>query len=150
MRFPERIYGFRWLLILWAVVTFVWLSREDSEVLGVVILGVWGTVLICGSWVLNRIGGKTVSLLTALLSMALIGAIMGITASLLTAGLMFFKNVRHAHIFPDYPFELIGAMLQRAPMWGLAGGLFGVAIGLLWIAFTPHHPLQSGDLNSSE
>lgn len=150
MTFPKRIYGFRWLLILWAVITFVWLSREDSDVLGVVTLSVWGAVLICGSWIINRIAGKSVSPSIALLSTAITGAIMGISTSLLTAFLMLFKNVRHAHIFPDYPFELIGAMLQRAPVWGLAGALFGIAIGLLWIAFTPHHPLQSNDLNSSE
>jgi hypothetical protein len=47
---------------------------------------------------------------------------------------MFFKNARHGHLFPDYTLEMMLAMLSRAPAWAIAGGLFGLSLGLGWLA----------------
>ncbi|MEQ8672935.1 MAG: hypothetical protein RIC84_06945 [Aggregatilineales bacterium] len=150
MKVPARIVGFRWLVICWAVIIFFWLSREDSDVLGVVLLGIWGAMLFCGSWITRNLGGRHVSRSSAVGVCLLGGGVVGIMTGLITAGLMFFKNVRHAHIFPDYPFEMIGAILERVPIWGIAGALFGLAGGLMWIAIRPHHPLQSEDFSHSQ
>ncbi len=54
----------------------------------------------------------------------------GLGGSVATAGLMFFKNARHAHVFPDYPAGMLLATLERAPMWAAAGGLIGLSVGL--------------------
>ena len=150
MNFPARIVGLRWLVICWAIITFFWLSREDSDVVGVVLLGLWGAMLFCGSWITRNLGNKRLSRSSFVFMCLLGGGVIGIATSLITAGLMFFKNVRHAHVFPDYPFELIGAILARTPIWGVAGALFGLACGLMWIAIQPHHPLQSEDFSHSQ
>jgi hypothetical protein len=67
-----------------------------------------------------------------------LGAAVGLGASIATAALMFFKDARHAHLYPDYPAEQMGAVLQRAPGWALAGALFGLALSLAWLAVS--HP----------
>lgn len=150
MIIPSRLYGFRWMVIGWAVTTFFWLSREDSDVLTVIVLGMIGAFLFCSSWITRNLGGKHFTLRQFTLICTLSGSVTGVSTSLFTAGLMFFKNVRHAHLFPDYPFALIGAILQRVLVWGLAGMLLGLATAFLWIALRPHHPLQSEVLIHSE
>ena len=64
----------------------------------------------------------------------MLGAIIGIGSSLITALLMLLKNARHSHFFPDFPPGQIGAIIERAPVWALAGGLIGLGLGLLWNA----------------
>jgi hypothetical protein len=64
----------------------------------------------------------------------LLGAADGLGTSVATAVLMFFKNARHAHVFPDYPAGMIIAVLERAPLWAAAGALAGLSIGLAWLA----------------
>ena len=62
---------------------------------------------------------------------AMSGALIGALASLTTPLLMLFKDLRHAHVFPDYPAGMMLATLERMPAWALAGGLAGFGIGLL-------------------
>ncbi len=62
---------------------------------------------------------------------ALAGALIGTLASLATPLLMLFKDLRHAHVYPDYPAGMMLATLERMPAWALAGGLAGFGIGLL-------------------
>ena len=66
-----------------------------------------------------------------LLGATLAGALIGASASAITAALMLFKDLRHAHPFPDFPPAMILGMLERLPPWMLAGALAGLGIALL-------------------
>ena len=125
----------RWLSIVYGVVIFFWLGVEDNDVIGVTVLGMAGAVLLVWS-VVSRVdislttqAGRYIGLP---LQTGVIGGSLGVTTSVATAVLMLAKDVRHAHAFPDYPPAMIGDMLERAPLWGLAGMLIGLSAGLLW------------------
>ena len=53
-------------------------------------------------------------LIFALLTGSLIGALSALASALL----MLFKDLRHGHIFPDYPPEMMLAMLERFALSG--------------------------------
>ena len=59
------------------------------------------------------------------------GALIGALTALATALLMLFKNLRHGHLFPDYPLDMLLDTLERLPYWSLAGALAGLGIGFL-------------------
>jgi lysylphosphatidylglycerol synthetase-like protein (DUF2156 family) len=80
---------------------------------------------------------------------ALMGILTGVGASLFTAGLMLFKNVRHSHIYLDFPAGLMGAILERAPVWMIAGGLLGLGIGLAWLALQTPTEIHDNDATDS-
>jgi hypothetical protein len=58
------------------------------------------------------------------------GALAGALSALNSTLLMFFKTAWHAHPFPDYPLPMLIAMLERAPVWAIAGALIGLGIHL--------------------
>lgn len=130
LRLPFR----RWPLILYGLAVFFWLGPEDNHIWPVVLLGTTGALLAVYSWTAHRLQGQTVRDRQVVLLLAAMGSASGLGASVVTALLMLFKNARHAHIFPDYPAGMMGAILERAPLWALAGGLVGLGLGLLWLA----------------
>lgn len=113
---------------------FFWLRLEDNAPLSAGLLGGLSSVVWAGFWFSGRFGGKTVRRRTLCLIAAVLGAATGVGAALLTAFLMFFKNASHAHLYPDYPVEIIAAILQRTPAWALAGVLAALGGVLIWIA----------------
>ncbi len=143
MTVPERTRTLRWIVIALGIFIFVWLGREDSDVLGVTVLGCFASLLSITLWVNHHFGGQQFKLRTIQLALPLLGLAIGLGTSFITVALMTFKNVRHAHAFPDYPWKLIDEIIARAPIWGLAGVLFGVALGLSWQAFNLNQPIQS-------
>jgi hypothetical protein len=133
MLIPQRGRKIRWLLILCGLAVFLWSSPEDNGVLPPVLLGAVCSVALMLWWGMGWFGGKTLSMQTVLGIAALLGGMGGLATSLIAALLMLLKNLRHAHIFPDYPLPLIGAVLERAPFWGLAGALAGVGAVFLYV-----------------
>ena len=114
-------------LLLTGLAILLWSGLEDSDSSAVTLLGALSAITLT-LWLLSRIrAGPAFNPF----SIALAGALAGALASLCTAALMLFKNLRHAHIFPDYPAEMLLAVLERLPVWAIAGGLAGLAIGLL-------------------
>jgi len=134
MKLPARGRKARWLAIVYGLILFLWLNPEDYSVWPVTLLGTVLSALIIVLWTLGKIGGKEVSTRMMLPGAILLGATIGIGASVITAALMFFKNARHAHLFLDFPPGQMLAILERAPIWGLAGGLTGLALALIWLA----------------
>ncbi|MBC7871379.1 MAG: hypothetical protein H7Y09_11125 [Chitinophagaceae bacterium] len=135
IRFPRRNRKTRWIIILYGVGVFFWLGLEDNNVIGATLIGLVGSGLGVFLWIQERfdkyeLPARYVPILTAMM-----GCVIGAATSLLTAGLMLFKNARHAHLFPDYPAGLMGAILSRAPTWMIVGAFWGIGIGLLWLAF---------------
>ena len=66
-----------------------------------------------------------------LLSITAAGAVYGALTSLSVFALMLFKDLLHAHAFPDYPPQMLLGILERMPAWALAGGLAGLGCGIL-------------------
>lgn len=133
---PRRGRRARMVAVAYGVVLFLWLGPEDKAIWPVTLLGAGLSTLMVSLWVFGRFGGMTVSARAMIPGALTMGAAIGLGASIGTTALMFFKNARHAHLYPDYPAEQMGAVLQRAPVWALAGALFGLALVLAWLALT--------------
>lgn len=123
----------RFISLAFGLAVFIWLSPEDNTVWPAVVLGT-GLALLSVMWfVYRRLGGHILLTRDVLFGAALLGGITGLGGALGSAGLMFFKNALHAHVFWDFPPAMVAAMLTRAPSWALAGALTGLGVGLLWI-----------------
>ncbi len=117
----------------YGLLLFIWLTPEDNTVWPVALVGL-GLALLSMIWLVQRrLGGSAFSAKHVPISGALLGAIVGLGGALSSAGLMFFKNALHAHVFWDFPPAMVVAMLTRAPSWVLAGALAGLGMGCLWV-----------------
>jgi hypothetical protein len=118
----------------YGLVLFLWFTPEDNQVWPVTLLG-WGMAgLIIFMTLVNKLGGRQIPMRYAAPVGTVLGVLIGLGSSIATAGLMFFKNALHAHLFFDYPTPMMLAILERAPYWGLAGGLAGLGAALAWLA----------------
>ncbi len=121
----------RHLAVIAGVAILLWSGMEDNDAVMVSLLGalsaaaailtLGGAARFPARW---RRGSLTKRAVVA-------GTLTGALASLTTPALMLFKNLRHAHVFPDYPPAMLLAMLERLPWWALAGALAGFGIGVL-------------------
>jgi len=106
----------------------LWSGIEDNDARAAAALGALSaasaTLYLAGR---QGLAWRGLSLKESTLSGLLLGAL----AALATTALMLFKNLRHAHIYPDYPAPMLLAMLERLPLWALAGALAGLGLGLL-------------------
>ena len=127
----------RLLTLAYGLTLFLWFSWEDNYVWPVAAFGVGLSLLLVALTVMNKLGGRMISGRYVPLTAVVLGALVGLGGAIATTGLMFFKNALHAHLFFDYPAQLMLAMLERAPIWGLAGALVGFGGGLLWLAARP-------------
>ncbi len=109
----------------------IWSGYEDRDALAVTALG-FSAAACFTQYLLSSSRGHSAPAPGRELSFAVLsGTLIGTLTALATALLMLFKNLRHAHVFPDYPLEMMLAILQRMPYWALAGGLAGLGIGIL-------------------
>ncbi|MYD11530.1 MAG: hypothetical protein F4X02_15985 [Chloroflexi bacterium] len=120
----------RGALLLTGLAILFWSGLEDNDASAVTLLGALSSVSLT-LWLLSRVA---VGFALTPHHAALTGALTGALAALCTAALMLFKNLRHAHIFPDYPAGMLLAALERLPFWAIAGALAGLGIGLLLAA----------------
>lgn len=124
----------RLIALAYGIALFVWLSLEDTTTGPVLLFGLCLSLLIVLLTTFDKLGGQRVALRYILPLFAGMGILSGLGTGIAVAGLMFFKNARHAHLFPDYPPQMMIAVLERGPVWGLAGGLIGVSMALAWLA----------------
>ena len=119
----------RYLLIIAGIAVLLWSGLEDNDAMAVTVLGALcaaaAAMKLFSSRFIKLPGGSLAGRATAA------GALIGALASLTTPALMLFKDLRHAHAFPDYPPGMMLATLERLPWWALAGALAGFGIGLL-------------------
>jgi hypothetical protein len=142
---PTRTRQLRWLLLIYGIVTLLWLSREDNGIPGVVVLGCGLTVLLLVFAVTGRLGGRRITTAYVLLGAVVLGLVAGLGTAVTTTGLMVFKNSLHAHLFLDYPPHVVLGILRRAPVWSLAGGLTGLGLAFAWCWARHETPLKSKD-----
>jgi len=133
MRLPGLGRWSRLLALAYGFALFVWLSVEDTASWPPVLFGLGLSSLIAILLTLDKIGGRWLAGRYVPVVGFLLGAVIGLGTSLAAAVLMFFKNARHAHLFPDYPAGMMLAVLERAPLWAVAGALAGLSIGLAWL-----------------
>ena len=116
--------------IIVATLTLLWSGTEDTNMQTTVGLGlVWAVLVVI--WMSHRV--RSDAFATKFIVPTLFG-IIGFLAPTIGVGLMFFKNARHAHPFPDYPLPLMVASLRAIPIWVLAGTLFGIGVLFaLWV-----------------
>lgn len=140
----------RVIVIILLAITFLWMSFEDADTTFVMLLAV--NLALSGAllWAFRRYGGVALTPRTFLIGAALLGAVTGASVSLIAAGLMFFKNAWHSHLFPDFPLPMIGGMAARAFPWAVAGLLFGLAVALLAVsaATAKYIPSHGDDISA--
>ena len=124
----------RLLIIAYGLLLFLWFTPEDNQVWPVTLLGLGLATLVVLWNVLSKLGGKVLSIRYLTAGALVLGVLIGAGTSVASAGLMFFKNALHAHLFVDFPTPLLLAMLERTSAWGLAGGLVGLGAALAWFA----------------
>jgi len=126
----------RHLTILTGIAVLIWSSLEDNDAALVSVLGALAataaTMMIFNTRFMRQILPRGDLPKRATAGGALIGALASVTTPLL----MLFKDLRHAHIFPDYPPGMMLETVARLPIWALAGGLAGFAIGSLLMLAT--------------
>jgi hypothetical protein len=134
MRLPQTNSRTIFLLLGYGLALLLWLSLEDNGTLSVALLGTGAATLFTIIALLNRIGGRVLSMRLWFTGLIGLGAAIGALSTLTTTLLMFFKTGWHGHGFPDYPPAMMLAMLQRLPVWMLAGALIGLAIAMIKLA----------------
>jgi hypothetical protein len=131
LRLPTRGWRTRLIATFYGLLIFIWMTPEDNAVWPVVVLGAGVSVLVVVLALLGSLGGRDIPHRYLLPGAGALGVLAGLGATLATAGLMLFKNALHAHVFLDFPPLMMLAVLQRAPVWALVGGLCGLGLGLL-------------------
>lgn len=121
----------RHLLVLAGVAILLWSGIEDGDARAVTALGVLTAGGLTLALLKRKRGGSRLDQRYALAGAALAGATIGALSALSATLLMLFKNLRHAHVFPDFPPAMMLAMLERLPAWALAGALAGLGMGIL-------------------
>lgn len=127
----------RLLVIACGAFLFLWLHIEDNSIFPAVAAGFMLTLVTAAIWLNRHFGGRTLALRLFLPAAALVGAVGGLGTSAATALLMLLKSGMHGHVFPDYPFGVIVEIVQRAPLWALAGALACFGLVLAWVALKP-------------
>ncbi len=115
----------RLIALGYGLALFIWLQVEDNTPVAVAIFGIGLATLLT----LDRLA-RYVPPRLWLAGAAILGAIAGLGGVLATVALMLLKTGMHSHLFPDYPPGQMLEMLQRAPVWTLAGALAGLGVGL--------------------
>jgi hypothetical protein len=128
---PVWINRARWNGILCGAVIFFWSGLEDNDLTWVSILALWLTISLTSLWMIQQRHHAPLQQKYLPVLVMLVGAGMGIFNSINMAGLMLFKNLRHSHFFPDYPFEMMRDIIARAPFWALAGMFIVLGLYLL-------------------
>ncbi|MCY3779118.1 MAG: hypothetical protein OXG78_02305 [Chloroflexi bacterium] len=116
----------RGVMVIAGLAILLWSGLEDRDATRAAALGLLTAAALTMMLMSRRMRNHNV-----VLSATLAGALIGASASAVTAALMLFKDLRHAHPFPDFPPSMILGMLERLPPWTLAGALAGFGIALL-------------------
>jgi hypothetical protein len=110
----------------------IWFGVEDRSLAPIVCLA----ALTCGAVGLTRFARikhepQTPRARGALVRAALTGVICGAGVGPVASLLILIKTGLHSHVVPDFDLPDVLQVLRVSPAWALAGGLIGLALGLL-------------------
>jgi hypothetical protein len=129
MQIPRSIPYFKLAAGAVGLYAVVWLALEGSLPRDVVLAAV-GWALGMAAFIVRRWGGWSQSGRRGVLAASAAGLVYGLGVGLLTLGLMAFKTGLHDH-GPEYAPSEIAWVLGQLPVWGAAGALVGLGVGLL-------------------
>jgi hypothetical protein len=133
--FRRRIM--RACLLATGALVFLWLRIEEASAL-LAMLGGWGVTLAVVIWYgWKALSERSLTVRQWMPIAALTGAVTGLAAAIVSVLLMLLKNGLHAHLFPDFPFEMMRAVLGFIPWWMMGACLVAVGMGALWAALVP-------------
>ncbi|MAU13073.1 MAG: hypothetical protein CL607_24865 [Anaerolineaceae bacterium] len=130
MNVPSVSLGWRLFSLMVGGLLFIWLTLEDTQLPPIILLSLLATSLWLLNPLLQRFASQAISPVKFILAIALLSALIGAGTVILTTIMMFLKTAWHSHLFPDYPAPMMFAMLQRLPLWTVAGLLLGTSFGL--------------------
>ena len=134
MQMPDRLPGFKWLLVFWVLAAVVW-SQLEGDLWRVSFFG-FLTTLTGLTYLFQRVmNGHVFSVIGGLLLMALWGLALGAGTVLMSLFMMAIKTGLHAH-GPEFSPAEITAVWQQLPLWSMVGILAGLGAGLLLLAGT--------------
>lgn len=129
MRLPEKMLGLRLITILWAVYAVLWIIPE-GDLTQVMILGAGGAAVAIGQLWQRLLAGRRLALAAWLFAVSAAGVLLGLLGGGLTLLGMVMKTGLHAH-GPEFRPAEIAWVAQQTPLWGAAGLLAGLGLGLL-------------------
>lgn len=129
MRIPGNIPYLKAATALVGLYTVVW-SVLEGRLAYDLLLAVPALALFMVWLVTRRLGGRVLPWGRGVALAAAIGVAYGVGVMLLTLLLMILKTGLHAH-GPEYTAAQIAWLWRQAPLWGAAGGLVGLGVGLL-------------------
>jgi len=134
MQMPDRLPGFKWLVVFWAISAVLW-SQLEGDLQRVSFFGFLTTLTGLAYLFRRSMNGRVFSVIGGLSIMALWGLAMGAGTVLMSLFLMAIKTGLHAH-GPEFSPAEITAVWQLLPLWSLVGVLAGLGAGLLLLART--------------
>ena len=128
---PSVSRPLRWMSLAWGAAILIWLSMEDNSAIPVAVLATGASVLFTTLQTLRWLEKYPIRGRYTLPAATLFGASSGAGSALATAFLMLLKTGLHSHVAPDYTFAQMLGMLERAPLWALAGALLAIGVALV-------------------
>jgi hypothetical protein len=136
IRIPDLRWVARFAWALTAPAWFVWLAYEDRNLGTVMGLSAAMCVAFALTGVARWRGGKLTDRRRCLLESMGIGLLAGALVAPVAVVLILVKISLHSHGTPDFTSADVGAVMNRAPVWALAGVLSGEALGLIGVSFS--------------
>ncbi|MFZ0544994.1 MAG: hypothetical protein WAM60_06130 [Candidatus Promineifilaceae bacterium] len=129
MVFPKKVPGLRWLTAITAVYGVVWIGLEGN--LGrVILLGMAVSLMSVVSLMQRFVGGRMFGEVGWLVVTGGGGLLTGMGSGISTFVFMALKTGLHSH-GPEFKAAEIEWVLKMIPLWGVAGLLAGLGIGVL-------------------
>lgn len=132
MKIPSRIPYFKTAHAATALLAFVWMALE-GDLRWDLFLALALVMLALGHLAIRYLGGRTMTVGRFVALSTAAGIACGFGVVLLTLFLMILKTGIHAH-GPEYTSQEITWVWAQLPIWGGAGGLVGLGLGLLAFA----------------
>jgi hypothetical protein len=130
---PKLPLAFRWAIIGWGLVTFIWLPFEDTTALFLLLLSVGWCILLAG-WLANKFSQEVKIILSLF-----IGALSGLLIFPAALALALLKAGLHDHGFLDFSTSQLMGIARSTPIWMIIGILISAA----------YHYLRSRTANES-
>lgn len=129
MRIPAHIPYLKAAFLLVGLYAAVW-SALEGRLIYDLLLAAPALALFMVWLVAGRLGGRVLPRGRGVALAAVTGVAYGVGVVLLMLLLMILKTGLHAH-GPEYTAAQVAWVWRQAPLWGAAGGLAGLGLGLL-------------------